>query len=299
MSAYPHVKIAYYSGTGGTAMAAKQFMTEFQDNGCPCTMDLITDGCSPCQTAHSLLILLFPVHAFRAPGAIDRWIDRLPTVTDRSAVIISVSGGGEISPNTACRLDSKRRLVKKGYHVIYDAMIVMPSNFVVATNETLAAMLLQVLPTKINHMVTDILSKKQSESSPLRIDRLFSILGKLERPVARLWGKFIRPLNHCSGCGWCAKNCPSGNIVIEKEKPIFSNRCHLCLKCIYGCPQKALTPGIGKFVVIKGGYDLHHFLENAPLNEKVDIEHLAGGYLWSGVKQYLLEEMVNSDRLTE
>ncbi len=77
-----------------------------------------------------MLLLLFSVHAFNAPDAVYKWIDGLDTVKHISAAVISVSGAGDVCPNTACRVSSIKRLTKKGYHVLYERMIVMPSNWV-------------------------------------------------------------------------------------------------------------------------------------------------------------------------
>lgn len=72
------------------------------------------------------------------------------------------------------------------------------------------------------------------------------------------------------------------------NRPRFSNKCNLCLKCIYGCPQKALILGIGKFLIIKQGYNFEELRMKTPTSK--DIDNLANGYIWSGVKKYLLEQ---------
>ncbi|WP_278146013.1 hypothetical protein [Lacrimispora saccharolytica] len=36
-----------------------------------------------------------------------------------------------------------------------------------------------------------------------------------------------------------------------------------CLKCIYDCPSKVLSPGIMKFSVLKDGYNLKEMSEKA------------------------------------
>lgn len=270
-------------------MVAESFRERLEEKGCSCTVDKITNELDEGQHGHSLLLLIFPVHAFNAPEPVYKWIDSLSAVNETAAAIISVSAGGEISPNTACRISSIKRLTVKGYRVVYETMIVMPSNFMVATKEPLATMLLRVLPSKVSLAVHDILSGIYRKSAPIMIDRLFSIVGELEKPAARFWGRFIKALAHCNGCGWCAQNCPSHNIAIVEGKPKFAGRCHMCLKCIYGCQRKALMPGICKFVIIKEGYDLNCLSEKALLNEVADVNELAKGYLWNGVKKYLLE----------
>ncbi|WP_342756633.1 hypothetical protein [Kineothrix sedimenti] len=77
------------------------------------------------------------------------------------------------------------------------------------------------------------------------------MIGKLETSGGHYWGKRIKVLEHCTQCGWCAGHCPSGNIAMLNGKPTFGDGCHFCLKCIYGCPIKALQPEICKFVAYR------------------------------------------------
>jgi len=91
---------------------------------------------------------------------------------------------------------------------------------------------------------------------------LISALGETEKKGTQNFGKRIKVLDTCIGCGLCAKNCCSSNISIE-NKPKFGNRCDMCLGCIYNCPQKALQPTYGAFQVDKKGYDLRLMCQNA------------------------------------
>lgn len=209
MGKYSEIKIAYYSGTGGTAMAAECFMQRLQEEGCACSTEVITDGRLGMQNNHDLLLLLFPVHALNAPEPVYKWIGNLKAVSGTDAAVISVSGGGEVSPNTACRLSSIKRLSDKGYPIVYDTMLVMPSNFAVPTKKPLASMLLQVLPKKVDEAVKDIFSDTSAKSNPLLFNRILARMAELEKPAAKLWGRGIKALAVCNGCGWCAQNCPS------------------------------------------------------------------------------------------
>ena len=284
------VKIVYYSGTGGTARVAECFESTFKNAGYEVLTQQLKKSISDLKSEHELLVLLFAVHACNAPEAVYKWIANLEKVKNIPAVVISVSGGGEVIPNTACRTSSIRRLERKGYKIIYEKMLVMPSNWIVATKLPLARMLLEVLPRKIQGIVEDIENGVLRKTKPYLIDRLFSYVGELEKYGAKAFGKRIRYTEACSGCGWCSSNCPASNITLEAGRPKFGNKCHLCLNCIYGCPNKALMPSIGKFVVIKEGYDLKTIENMGILKETVDVENLAKGYLWSGVRKYLLED---------
>lgn len=44
----------------------------------------------------------------------------------------------------------------------------------------------------------------------------------------------------CNQCGWCVRQCPTQNIVLEPH-PVLADRCIRCYRCTTGCPQEALT----------------------------------------------------------
>jgi ferredoxin len=113
-------------------------------------------------------------------------------------------------------------------------------------------------------------------------------MGEAEKAGGHFWGKRLKVLEHCTECGWCAKNCPSGNITMLNGKPTFGDQCHFCLKCIYGCPSKALQPGSCKFAVIQEGYSLQDIAKKLPENPQLPVKDLKVGILWMGVKKYLL-----------
>ncbi|MCL1891538.1 MAG: EFR1 family ferrodoxin [Coriobacteriia bacterium] len=328
--------VAYYTGTGSTALVAECFYQEFKRRGLCGALQNISCTEAP-AASHDLLVVIFPVHASNAPKAVYEWIDalplaeqlptvkqlpaaeQLPSVKQQSsvkqlpstkqqsfvkqlpstkqqpfvgktpAVVISVSGGGEIIPNTASRVSSIKRLEKKGYAVVHDEMIVMPSNFIVGTHELLAAKLFEVLPNKAERIITGVLSSVRHRPKPLLVDRVLSLIFELEKPATSWFGKAIAVSDSCTGCGRCAKHCPAKNITLVGGKPAFSNRCHACLGCIYGCPQNALAAKRFKFIIVKEGYNLERFLQKLPLAEPVDLDELAKGYVWSGVKKYLQE----------
>ncbi|MDD2216113.1 MAG: hypothetical protein PHR60_08170, partial [Eubacteriales bacterium] len=99
------VRIVYFSGTGGTARAAACFDASFRKRGVKTknleiTMSAVKrDYLVSDNLKEDLLILLYPVHAFNAPEPIYKWIDDNTDNQTTRAVVISVSGGGEITPN--------------------------------------------------------------------------------------------------------------------------------------------------------------------------------------------------------
>lgn len=291
-----NVKIMYYSGTGSTRKVAGCFEDCLKDKGISVQTYSVVEKNTPQVQEEDLLLVVYAVHGLNAPEAVYRWINGLPAVEGKRAVVVSVSGGGEASPNTASRVRCIRRLEKKGYLVTYETMLVMPSNWIVATHEALAVKLLEVLPSKVELVVSDILSGVGRRTKPFWIDRCLAWICEMEKMGAKEFGKRIKCNGDCNGCGSCSNNCPAGNIKMEGGRPAFGKQCHMCLNCLYGCPRKALTPGIMKFVMIKEGYSLKELENKEPWPEPVNVQELAKGFVWAGVKKYLLTENIEVKR---
>jgi ferredoxin len=284
------VKVAYFSGTGSTALVADTLEKELIGRGLSVTKLEITAGNLPSDDKEDLLILLFAVHAFNAPGIVYEWIGSL-SYNNRPvpAALISVSGGGEMTPNTACRVSSIHKLEKKNYKVVYEKMVVMPSNWIVKTDDGLAIRLLEILPLKIGRIADDLQAGVVRRTRPKLLDRIFSKAGEIEKAGAKFFGQKIMVNENCNGCSWCAKKCPANNISMSDNKPTFGKECLLCLRCIYGCSNNALMAGTFKFIILKDGYDLKDVGKRMKGIKPAPVEDLAKGYLWKGVREYLLE----------
>lgn len=287
------VKIVYYSGTGNTKKTADIFQSTLKASGADVATFALRDGDLIPEDKADLLLLVYAVHALNAPKLVYAWIKSLPPVNGEKVAVISVSAGGEISPNTACRVACIRRLEKKGYDIIYEKMLVMPSNGFIATPKPLAVMLLEVLPTKIKLIVDELQKGSRFRKTPPLLDRILSSIGELEKHGAIFFGKWcIKRSKTCNGCEWCAEHCPAKNIKMQNNKPLFMNKCHMCLNCLYGCPKNALSVRLMKFILIKEGYSLKILEDQVPNAQPINVEELAAGYLWKGVRDYLLNASV-------
>lgn len=286
---FKSANLVYFTGTGGTARVADAFERSFMKRSVSVLRTELKGAAEPVDVG-DVLVLLFPVYAFNAPKPIAEWLNKAQPVQGRPAVVVSVSGGGEISPNTACRSATIRLLEKKGYDVIYEKMMVMPSNFMIGFDEILCAMVLHATPVIVEKVVMEIMDGERHRTEPYGIDRIASKLGCFEEYGGRVFGRNLKVNEKCDHCGWCEKLCPQDNIKIIDGKHIFGNDCVICLRCVYGCPQKAIEPGFGKFMVLPEGFSLskvENRMDHLTVYPKISqaVNHAS----FRGVRDYLIE----------
>lgn len=294
---WKHVRLVYFSGTGGTERVSYQLAQCLKNRGLEVErvqLDIQGIETEKRRTVNpekspDLLVLSFAVHAFDSPEPVYEWIYGLPEGKGLPVVVISVSGGGEVWPNTACRVGCIRALERKGYDVFYERMLVMPSNWIAAAGDDLAMHLLRVLPRKAEHTASEIASGVHRRTRPQITSRLMTALFKIEKSGAKFFGRDLTVEQTCTGCGWCARSCPRGNIKMEKQRPVFDWRCIACLRCVYGCPAAALHPRRLQFIPVKGGYDLKALETRMNSIVLKPVEELATG-AFSGLRDYLLKE---------
>ena len=298
------VLIVYYTGTGSTELIANEVKNNLANRGVSVEMHRLTEYTKEeitlkASSGHQL-ILIYAVHAFNAPDIVYKWLRTLDdqSVADgenKKAMIISVSGSGDMFTNTACRQPAKRLLTKKGYRVVTEAMAAMPNNWMSPTPMPVSKALIAIMPRKVNEWLDAF---QQNQAYPVLstklIDRVMTKLGRFEAYGAVQFGKNIKVRDACNGCGWCEKHCPSGNIKLSLKEgasfptPVFDKVCDFCLGCVYGCPQNALVPGKLKFAVIPTGYPLDEYKQ--PQEVALDDSALAAileSGSWKGVRRYL------------
>jgi ferredoxin len=179
--------------------------------------------------------------------------------------LISVSGGGDVLSNSASRAKTVKLLKKSFFNVIFEEMIRMPNNWMKVPDKKKYTHILSKLPNKIDHISQAVLCEKKQRKIVYWVDYLISALGEAEKKGTHKFGNGIKVLDSCNGCGLCAKNCCSSNIIIENHKPKIGSRCDMCFGCIYNCPQKALQATYGAFQIDKKGYNLRLMCKNANL----------------------------------
>jgi len=260
------IRIDYYTGTGGSKLVAELLAENLKNNSANVEVNRIfrANINDIDELNADYYILIFPVHSFCAPKPIYEWIAHLAGNRCKTA-LISVSGGGNVMSNSASRHKTVKLLKKSNFNVIFEDMVRMPNNWMKAPAKKKYTQILSKLPDKIEHIAQAILLEKKQRKIIYWIDYLIAALGEAEKKSTSKFGNGIKVLDTCNGCGICAKNCCSSNILLENQKPKIETRCDMCLGCIYNCPQKALQPTYAAFQVDKKGYNLRLMCTEANL----------------------------------
>jgi ferredoxin len=318
--------VVFFSGTGSTEFCARRLAASLEESEPDSSVELIPLDLSRPRTPDAgargghaesapasyedialpegteRLAILFPVHAGDAPGPVRSWAAGLkPPGNGRRmpTAVLSVSGGGALWPNNDSRRRVIRDLERRGYAVFYEDMLVMPSNWTVATPAELVPLLYRAAQRSMAAVAGDLTAGTLRRSPIAPASAMVSWMAALERRGARRFGRNIAVGDACTSCGWCADHCPAGNISMDDDgRPAFDDSCELCMRCLYGCPADALDPHYLGFFKIRGdeasalrkaGGSTDAATAGDAGDEKTRalIDSAARGIIWSGVKRYL------------
>jgi flavodoxin len=175
------IRIVFFTGTGGTEMAASRLSAAFEKRGATVIVQPL-DIHKPvaANDRANLLSVMFPVYAGNAPGPVYAYIKSRPCMDGLPAAVISISGGGEAFINKASRLHTVRLLKNKGCRVVYEKMLVMPANAIAPTPDDLAWRLIRVLPDKAEKIAGDIMHGITHRTKLGPISRFLAALLEIE-----------------------------------------------------------------------------------------------------------------------
>ncbi len=287
-------KIAYFSGTGGARRIAECAASELEEHGW--AIDLERIGSNPIHKdefdQYDLLVLVSVVHEFNFPHQVRTWSSMLDQLKYAKAAVFSVSGGGRAVGNHGAQKKVIETLEKQGISVLFDETFVMPSNFFYRIKHPVDAMLMTAYPVMVKHSIAKLIAGEVRRPRTSLFDQLVTRCFRNSWKNTHRFGSAITVSNDCTACGICVRTCPVSNIELSPETshPDFGDACAFCLACLYSCPTFALQPGRDKYALLKEGYDLREIQQRRyDRSEWNNIESLCKGYLYSGVKVYLLE----------
>ncbi len=250
----------YYSATGNTERAVGLIRQRLETAGSSVdAVKIQKDVSIPGLSGYDSMIVAFPVLALSPPVFVKRFIRSMPegglgNGKRMRTYVLAVDGGrGKPAVPQAVRL-----LESRGYGVAGSACVTYPDNWTQlfqSPDSKRRAEMTGLGDAGIRGFADDILSGTPASVSvrpgavmfSLAIGFLFGLFGR------RFLGKTYFADEDCNACGLCAKQCPSGTIILGKgrgARPFWKANCEDCNACINLCPKKAINTSIGRMIAL-------------------------------------------------
>jgi NAD-dependent dihydropyrimidine dehydrogenase PreA subunit len=264
-------RLTYFSGTGNTRWAAGRLGAGLRDAG----YDVLSvEVGAPPEGAPGdrrrrprrertsgpardveLEVFLFPVYAFAVPRLFRRALARLPRVPQQKAAVVGVYGNMYFGRPKRRRLlagyeggalvEARRVLERRGYSVFASRVLGLPVSWTQLASapppEEQRTIVAQA-ESEIAAMAKELARREGGHRAHAPAHWLWNlpVRALFRRVGRRVMGKFYVADASCSGCGKCARECPTSDIRIRGGRPRWGWRCEACQRCINGCPRSAI-----------------------------------------------------------
>ena len=234
--------VLYFTGTGNSRYIA-QHIAEAIDDELLSMNDRIKAGdYSPVETDERLVIVT-PTYAWRIPRIVRDHLAETDFSCGAQAWFVMTCGseiGNAAGYNQAlCR---EKQLTYMG-----TAQIVMPENYIAMFNAPQAEEARQIVARaepEIDRVISAISAKQ--EFAPPRNNLYDRFMSGPVNPIfysCFVKAKAFTASDACTGCGQCAKLCPTNSITIQNGKPVWGGDCTHCMACICHCGAEAIEYG--------------------------------------------------------
>jgi len=243
--------IFYFSGTGNSRFVA-DYLSEQLEDECFSIGDIVKNKLPRRFYSQKPYILVAPIYAWRLPRMVENFIMRSNFQGNKNFYVVATMGknSGSCATYTRKIVDSVG-LTYRGF-----CGIVMPNNYVRNSNMPTEEEAITIIKNSLPRMAE--VARDIKIGDPITNKRVHFAGWLLSGSVNKGFNQFmlksqqITVENSCVGCGTCADACPTGNIEIKNNRPVFGDRCTSCYACLHHCPEAAL--GVGKNSQKRGQY---------------------------------------------
>ena len=234
--------VLYFTGTGNSRYVAQR-MAEALGDELLSMNDRIKAGNTSPITSGERLVIVTPTYAWRIPRIVRDHLAETDFPCGAQAWFV-MTCGSEIG-NAAQynhELSQKKQLTYMG-----TAQIIMPENYIAmfdAPRSEEARQIVAKAEPDIDRVIFAIRAGR--EFAPPRNNLYDRFMSGPVNPI--FYSFFVKANaftagNACTGCGQCARLCPTNNITIQNGKPVWGDNCTHCMACICRCPTEAIEYG--------------------------------------------------------
>lgn len=254
--------IFYFSGTGNSFWVVKQLADELQERAIDMAKIQDWDRQEYSLAKGEKIGFVFPIHGWRPPQLVRRFVETLNLKTDAVThyIYVIVTCGDDVGCGVTVMENTLRA---KGLHLNAAFSLTMPNTYVCipffdVDNPDIRKRKLKNAENRLRQ----ISSSLKNEENVLQVHK-----GSLPRIKTYVLGSlferflvkdcYFHVLGTCEKCGLCIKACPTQNIKMENHALKWEGYCTTCLACYHHCPTHSIR--FGKYTDKKGQYTLKRY----------------------------------------
>ena len=234
--------VLYSSGTGNSRYVAQRIAVALGDELLSMN-DHIKEGEPSPVASDERLVIVTPTYAWRIPRIVRDWLLKTDFPNAKQAWFV-MTCGSEIDNAAQYNraLCQEKQLTYMG-----TAQIIMPENYIAMFNAPQAEEARQIVARAepdIDRAISAI--KAGQKFAPTRNNLYDRFMSGPVNPIfysCFVKAKAFAASDACTGCGQCAKRCPTNNSTIQNGKPVWGGDCTHCMACICYCPTEAIEYG--------------------------------------------------------
>ena len=234
--------IFYFSGTGNSRYCAKRLAHRLGD-GAVDAFPFLRDGRFPALTSRSPWVFVSPTYGWQLPRIFEALL-RGGRFSGRQDAYFVMTCGAEIG-DPIPRLEALCRDVGLTYRGVLP--VVMPENYIAMFDAPQAEEARRIVAKAQPDIDRSIAAVREGRPFPPPHDRLYDRF--MSGPVNPIfYACFVKSSaftvsEACTGCGRCARRCPTNSITLRDGRPVWGKGCTHCMACICYCPTSAIEYG--------------------------------------------------------
>lgn len=248
--------VFYFSGTGNSRWVAQTIANAFSEKTIEIGSASINKSNSFVLEKEERIGFIFPVHSWGIPPIVRQFIRQLTLENYTDQLIFGICTCGDECGYTQQQL--LKLLYTKGWNSHHIYSVQMPNNYIAfpgfdIDSKELENQKKEQAKITLNEIIDAICADNKIDC--YETGSMPFLKSKLIYPLFCKFAINSKPFystDQCTGCGICAKKCPTKNIAIENKRPVWENNCTQCLACIHYCPERAIE--YGKVTRKKGRY---------------------------------------------